>query len=135
MSEINALRANGQAYNTRTAWVAPDGYGVSIEPVAGFYKHKMRSGTHPVGVRIWFGQPLDPETREPLDRSLRWQATANGRDIELDHVWPVCGGTPITQGEHDYLKSVQDWGEHHAPNSPQANPNQRINLLTAPFTI
>lgn len=104
-------------------------------PIAGFYKMRLRSGAVFVGIRIWFGPPLDPVTREELDRSLRWQALANDRDIDLSRVWPKCADMPIDAGEYAYLTSLEQWGREHAPNSPQANPNQPINLLTAPITL
>jgi hypothetical protein len=93
---------------------------------------RLRSGAVFVGVRIWFGQPLDPVTLEPLDRSLRWNACANGKPIDLERVWPRCAADPIDQAEHDYLATLQEWAREHAPNSPQADPSKRINPLTAP---
>ena len=104
-------------------------------PVAGHYRHRLRSGAVFVGVKIWFGQPLDPVTFEPLDRSLRWCAAVNGRPVELERVWPRCADAPIDAAEYAYLTSLEQWGRERAPNSPQANPNQPINLLTAPITL
>ncbi len=102
-------------------------------PVAGFYKTKLSKGGHPVGVRIWFGPPLDPVTGEEMDRSHRWQAHANGRAIDLDRVWPFCGRHQIDEREYRYLAELQTWAERNAPDSPQANPHRRINPLTAPL--
>jgi hypothetical protein len=101
------------------------------QPVAGFYRFRFRSGAHPVGVRIWHGPPLDPMTGEEMDRSWRWQATANRRPVDLDRVWPRCAKEPIDEREHDYLAGVQDWAERHAPDSAQADPRRKINLLTS----
>lgn len=121
-------------YNTPREWTAPEGYGVRVDqPVAGFYRTRLRSGAHPVGIRIWFGPPHDPDTGEEMDRSHRWQAHANGHYIEFDRVWPGCAGDPIDQAEYDYLSSLQAWGEQHAPSGPQANPHKPIDLLTAPL--
>lgn len=101
-------------------------------PVAGHYRMRLRSGAVFVGIRIWHGAPLDPETGDEMDRSHRWQAQANGRPIDLARVWPKCAAMPIDQAEYAYLTSLQDWGEQHAPASPQANVSQRINPLTSP---
>lgn len=101
-------------------------------PVAGFYRMRLRTGAVFVGIRIWHGPPHDPVTGEEMDRSHRWQATANGRPIDLSRVWPKCAAHQIDQAEHDYLAAAQAWGVEHAPDSPQANPTQRINPLTAP---
>lgn len=102
------------------------------QPIEGYYRFKLRSGAVPVGVHIWFGQPLDPVTREPLDRSLRWQAMVNDRDIDIDRVWPACADAPIDAREYAYLTSTEKWARENAPDAPQANPNKRINMLTAP---
>jgi hypothetical protein len=108
------------------------GYDASI-PNAGWYRYKLRAGGHPVAVRIWFGAPHDPVTGEELDRGWRWQATANGEPIDLDRVWPSCGRDPITECEGRYLAGLQAWATEHAPASPAADPNRRIDLLTAPM--
>ncbi len=101
-------------------------------PVAGYYRMRLRSGGIYVGIRIWYGPPLDPVDGTELDRSYRWQATANGQEIPMDRVWPKCADDGIDKAEHDYLKATQAWAQQHAPDSPQANPTQRINPLTAP---
>lgn len=103
------------------------------QPIEGYYRMKLRRGAHPVGVRVWYGAPLDPVTREELDRGHRWQATINNRDIDLDRVWPLCAGARIDRAEHDYLAGLQDWAEDNAPESPQANPFKKIDPLTAPL--
>lgn len=105
------------------------------KPVAGFYRGRLVRGGHPVGIRIWYGPPLDPDTGEELDRGWRWQATANGRYIDLERVWPKCADEPITEAEHDHLTRVQAWGEAHAPDSPQANPDRPVDLLRAPIEL
>jgi hypothetical protein len=122
-------------YSDGGTFTAPDGYGVSVNPVAGFYRTRLRSGAHPVGIKIWYGPPLDPDTGEEMDRGYRWQAYCNDSYIELDRVWPNCGGDPIDQTEYAYLCDVQRWGEQNASSGPQANPYRPVNLLTAPFTI
>lgn len=105
------------------------------QPIAGFYRMRLRSGGVMVGIRIWFGQPKDPVTGEIMDRSLRWQAEANGGAIDLDRVWPRCAGDPVTEAEHDYLMKLQAWGEAHAPAGPQANPDKPVDFLTAPLPL
>src|SRR3546814_11112653 len=42
--------------------------------VEGFYLLNLnRARRVSIPVRIWFGPPLDPETREEMDRAPRWQ--------------------------------------------------------------
>lgn len=102
-------------------------------PIAGFYRTRLRSGAPYVGVRIWYGQPLDPVTGEEMDRSLRWQAQANGSYVDLDRVWPKCAGDPITEAEHAHLIRVQQWAESNAPDSALADPRRRIDPLSSPM--
>lgn len=103
------------------------------EPVPGYYRMRLRKGGMHVAVRIWHGPPNDPVTGEELDRSWRFQAEINGRYAEIDRVWPSCAGEPIDEAEARYLTERQRWGEENAPDSPQANPMKRVNLLTAPL--
>ena len=116
-------------------YVAPVGYGISLDPVEGWYRHKLRSGAVAVGVRIFFGPPCDPDTGEELDRAPRMQAHVNGRYVELDRVWPQCASHPIDEAEYAYLSSLQEWAEQHSPASPEANPRKAVNWLTAPLSI
>lgn len=116
----------------RRAPVLAEGFDADV-PVVGFYRMSLVRGGVKVGIRVWFGAPLDPIDGTELDRSPRWQATANGKYIDLQRVWPKCADDPVSEGEHDYLAGLQAWGKAHAPNSPQANPNQPVNLLTAPL--
>lgn len=115
--------------STRATGFNPD------EPVEGYYRMRLRFGGVQVGIRIWYGPPLDPVTGEEMDRGWRWQATANGHPADLERVWPRCAGDPVDQAEHDYLVSLQRWGEQHAPESAIADPTQRVDLNRAPLPI
>lgn len=105
------------------------------EPVAGYYRHKLTRGGHPVGVHIFYGPPHDPVTGEEMDRSHRWQATVNNAPTEIEFLWPSCGRDPIDKAEHDHLAAVQAWAKEHAPNTPQADPRRAIDLHTSPILI
>lgn len=122
-------------YSERRALAGPVQGFDPDQPIAGFYRMRLTRGGHPVGIRIWYGAPLDPVTGEELDRSHRWQATANGRPFDLERAWPRCADDPITEAEHDHLCRVQAWGEAHAPDSPQANPERPVDLLRAPIAL
>ncbi len=100
-------------------------------PVAGHFRHRLRSGGVFGGVRLWHGPPLDPVTGEELDRGWRWQAHFNGVFVELDDVWPVCAGDPITEGEYRTYCNRQRWAEQHAPQSAYADPRKRIDPLSS----
>lgn len=117
---------------TRRVAVQANGFDPDT-PVAGYYRTRLRSGAVFVGVRIWFGQPLDPVTYQPLDRSLRWCAAVNGKPVELDLVWPRCAGNPISASEYAYLMTLQDWAQDHAPDTPIADPMRRVDPLQSPI--
>lgn len=124
------MSRSGLIYSDRRASVKGEGFNPDV-PVARFYRFRMRSGGMLVGVRIWFGAPLDPVTREELDRSHRWNAAVNGRPIDLERVWPACAGEPTTAADYEFLSKQQAWGEQHAPDSAYADPLRKVDLLSS----
>ena len=101
-------------------------------PVAGFFRHKLRSGGVVVGVRIYFDQPIDPVTGERLDRSYRWQADVNGEPFgDFDRVWPGCTGEPISEAEYEDYCARLRWAREHAPDSAFANPTRPYDPLSS----
>lgn len=101
------------------------------KPVAGFFRHKLRSRGIVGGVRIWFGAPLDPVTGEELDRSHRWQAEFDGEYVEFDDVWPGCTGEPISEADYRALVNRRTWARKNAPNSAFANPKRKYDPLSS----
>jgi len=99
-------------------------------PVAGFYRTRLTKGGVLVGIKIWHGPPICPDTGEPMDRSWRWQAKCNEREIDIERVWPWCGRDPIDAKEYAYLTKLQGWAEENAPDSAIADPTRRIDLLS-----
>lgn len=102
------------------------------QPIAGTYQMRLVSGGVFVPVKIWFGAPLDPVTGEELDRSHRWNATANGDAVTIERVWPKCADTPIDHHEFEYLAARHAWAAKNEPESVFANPKRRIDPLTSP---
>lgn len=101
-------------------------------PEAGYYRMRLRAGAVWVAIRIWFGPPRDPLTGEVMDRSHRWQATANGKPIDLERVWPQCAADPIDEAEARHLIKLQRWGQQTG-HAALADPTRRINPLTTPM--
>ena len=67
--------------------------------VEGFYLLNLnRARRVSIPVCIWFGPPLDPETREEMDRAPRWQIQVGF--FLLDDEPLAIGGIRI---EHNYL--------------------------------
>lgn len=115
-------------YADRAATRTFEGFDASV-PIAGYYRMRMRSGGVRGGVRIWFGQPLDPVTLEPLDRSLRWNATFNGQPCDLERVWPDCAREPLSEADYNLLLRRHEWAQENAPGSAYANPRRKYDPL------
>ena len=102
-------------------------------PEAGYYRMRLVMGGPLVGIRLWYGPPLDPtvydpadpETHQPLDRSYRWNALANGEIVDFDRVWPRCISDPIKQSEYEYLTQRTLYAKAHDPSDPTANTRRR----------
>jgi hypothetical protein len=103
------------------------------EPIAGFYRMRLRSGGVYVGVRLWHGLPLDPSTLDEMDRAPRWNALINGRWANVTDAWPRCAGEPIEETDYRHLSRQQAWALDHAPESAFANPKRKLNPLTSPL--
>lgn len=100
-------------------------------PVEGHYRVRMGAGTVAIGIRLWFGPPLDPVTGEELDRGHRWQAQADdGEMIELDRVWPACARSPISEADFRVRQGRRRWAEEAAPDSAYANRGQKYDPLS-----
>jgi hypothetical protein len=99
-------------------------------PVAGFYRMKLRRDGVYAAIRVWYGPPLDPFTREEMDRSWRWQAEAGGRPIDLERVWPQCAKEPIDQKQFTRLLMQSAWSRENAPDSGHADPTRKLDLLS-----
>lgn len=99
----------------------------ATEPEGGFYRMRLVRGGPLVGIRLWYGQPLEPWTREAMDRAHCWNAEANGKFVELDRVWPVCAGDPIDEREYKFLTARTAYAEKHDGYDPAATPFRRTN--------
>lgn len=126
------MMERGFNYNERRVGVAPAGSFSPDDPVEGLYRVRLVRHGPFVGVRIWYGQPLDPVTRDPLDRSLRWQATVNGDDIPLERVWPACAEARIDRPEYDRLCALQKWGRDNGVEA-FSNPRKGTSPLKSPL--
>lgn len=108
--------------------VLPDHLNPAMSLIGGLYRIR-RGVLRPVA--IWYGQPLDPVTSEPLDRSLRWNVLYCGRPLaDWSQVWPKCFADPIDQAEYDYLIDRHEWARANDPRDPFASLSSKINLLT-----
>jgi hypothetical protein len=111
----------------------------------GFYliRRRARAQRVDVPVRIWFGPPLDPETREPLERSWRWQIELAGYPFDevlviggitfaaVSDFWPVVKREPIDEAEYRFRLQRQEWAAEFDEYDPFGTPGGRIDPMTA----
>jgi hypothetical protein len=103
------------------------------QPVAGYYKRRLVKNGPWIPVRIWFSAPTDPhQPGETLDRSPRWQAELDGREIGIWDVWPACSGHPIDEAEFRYMIATAAHARKHEPHMPEADPDRSIDLNRLP---
>lgn len=119
-------------YATPSATLAPAKGFDPDQPIAGYYKMRLRRNGMFVAIRIWFGQPRDPITGDLMDRSLRWQATSNGKPIELERVWPQCAADRIDEATARDLIQIQRWGQANG-HVALADPTRPIDPLKSPL--
>ncbi|ALC12516.1 hypothetical protein [Sphingopyxis sp. 113P3] len=106
--------------------------GIDVEePVAGFYRIRLGAETVAVGIRLWFGAPLDPLTGEELDRGWRWQAQADdGSILDFERVWPACARDPITEADFNARRARRAWARENAPDSAYAELGRKVDRLS-----
>jgi hypothetical protein len=126
---MRASLSYGARHEPRTGYegIDPD------VPTAGYFRMRLRSGGVFVGVKLWHGLPIDPETLEELDRAPRWNALINGQWANVAEAWPQCAGEPISADEYAYLLARVGWAAEHAPGSPIADPTKRVDPLSSPL--
>lgn len=103
-------------------------------PQAGLYRVRLAREPAPwCPLRIWQGFPLDPETREPLERGWLWRAELHEVEVDVWRHWPYCAGEPISEAEYRYLVALHRHATTHEPHLPEANPRQRVDYGTLTF--
>lgn len=124
----------------KAAQVAQFGVRRTDKPEPGFYAYRFVKGAPEVGARILHEPTRDPDTGDLLDRSFWWTVTINGKpDINpglepSDTVWNVyIYGRRIAEPEYRFLVADREWAAEHRPELPEANPRERVDLLTTPL--
>jgi len=101
-------------------------------PQPGLYRVRLVKGGPWCPLRIWQGFPLDPVSREPLERGWLWRAELHEEEVDVWQFWPYCAGQPLERTEYDYLLAMYRHATEHEPALPAANPRQRIDHMTTP---
>jgi hypothetical protein len=65
---------------------------------------------------------------DTCDRHQRLRGEIDGMTVAVDRVW--MWGEEITQAEHDYLVSSNEWDRENDATSPAARPREAIDLNT-----
>jgi hypothetical protein len=102
-------------------------------PEPGFFRLRLVKGGPFVPARLWIGPPLDPETREPLDRSPRPMVQiahfpATDRPDRVDRVWLY--GERISVEAFEAMRLRAAWARLHQPDAPIANPLSPVDVST-----
>ncbi len=101
-------------------------------PQAGYFRVRLVRKGPWVAARVWLDddrfEPGNPENR--LDRSPIWRAEIGGREVEVERVGPYAQS--IEFSEYRYLLANADHAAKYRPASPEANPNQGVDLNSMP---
>lgn len=107
--------------------VAGEALAITTEPMCGYYRRRMVRGGVWVPAAIWIEQEIDADTGELLsDEILR--CAVGGREEDPDEQWTYIAGQPIPYAEYEYLMANLKWSEAYAPESPFAQPRQKVDL-------
>lgn len=103
------------------------------KPEPGYYATRLVRRGPEVAARIWMEPPIDPITKEPMDRPPMMLATLGGKPIDPHRLWVMVAGRTIDKAKFDYLSGVKTWAEQHAPDAPEANPKKAVDFNTLKF--
>lgn len=105
-------------------------FGMTEEPECGFFAYRRSRNHIWQGARIWIESKTDDETGELIaDEVIRCEI--NGDACDADIAWPYLCVNPIKKEEFDFLIADREWAKRYAPNDPAANPDRKIDFMTA----
>lgn len=102
-----------------------------------YYRTRIVKGGPIVGLKIWHGYPIDPDTGEVLtERPALWRAEVNGEPVPINDVAPQFAdgtgdsirGDECDEDEYLFLASDAKWASKYSPQDPAAKPRERINM-------
>lgn len=86
-----------------------------------------------MAARIWLDQELDEDGYLTADEILRCEV--DGKPQDATEEWLRLADHPISESEYNYLVATSKWAAKHAPDEPEANPREKIdmNKVSLPF--
>lgn len=102
----------------------------------GLYAVRLIRGGVEVALKVTHEPTRDPESGESLDRSFYWSVYASGKLVgePTIHVpTRLYIGRAIDQAEYDFLVADRNWAAEYAPETPEAQPTQRLSLASIPI--
>ncbi len=98
------------------------------KPEPGYFRMRLVKGGPWVGAIIFRPCPIEmhPETFQAVDRWPHLQAEVDGKPAGVDRVW--TSGRRVPMAEYLFLRDDRAWAREYAPQSPEANPRQPVNL-------
>jgi hypothetical protein len=95
---------------------------------AGWYKKTLVKGGPWVAVKVTLEQDIDDETGDLLSPPT-FKAVCNGVEIPLDE-WKFLFlvQNPISEEDYEFMVAKAEWAKKHAPDSPEANPKQKVDF-------
>lgn len=110
------------------------------QPRPGFFKMKIVKGGCWVGAEIRYSSGTDPDAGEPLDRGYLFEALIGNKHVRPPSPDPMKAGVfriwlsaiEIPEREYRFLIADADWCAKHAPEEPQANPKDKIDIVELP---
>jgi hypothetical protein len=101
-------------------------------PEPGFFRMRLDHGCPWVAAIIF--RPcrieFEPETFQAVDRWPHLEAEIDGRLADVDRVW--TSGRRILIAEYLFLRADRAWAREWAPQSPEANPRQSVDIGALP---
>lgn len=98
-------------------------------PEPGFFEVRLRKRPAVwVSAIIYRPCPIEwePETLQAIDRWSHLEAEINSEPVDPERV--LRSGHRVSMARYLYLRDDREWARQHAPQSPEANPHQAVDV-------
>jgi len=115
--------------SARALGLKPGTLAITDEPHAGHYRRRLVRGGPWVAAIIWLHSEVDEDGELVADERLRCRV--NGRECDPYEEWLYLAAQPISLAEFKFLSADAAWAKVHAPWDARANPEKKIDFMTA----